>query len=218
MGRVVPTGGGPGACRCRPRPRPRRMGGRTAVVRCGVPRPLGNRAQRDAERGRRLAPDFGPHRKCSLPGQGDVPHAQFPPALVIPEIVSGVGGEPQPADGVRHWHVGRPECRHRSLQAHCSAIVPVGDHRCQAIKQQILGPISGGWSGTRSPRHHLGQPVIGLRAQHDVDVRRARQDLGTLRLGDAAGDSQNHPAAICRGTCRPTNSARKNLSPSGPMT
>ena len=35
--------------------------------------------------------------------------------------------------------------------------------------------------------HHLGQPVIGLRAEHHVDPGRAAHDLAAFGLGDAAG-------------------------------
>ena len=53
-------------------------------------------------------------------------------------------------------------------------------------------------AGPRRPRHHLRQPVIGLRPQHDVDVGRARQDLGALGLRHAAGDGQDHASAVRR--------------------
>ena len=49
--------------------------------------------------------------------------------------------------------------------------------------------------GTARPRHHLRQPVVGLRPEHDVHPRRARGDLGTLRLGDAARHGQHHAPA-----------------------
>ncbi len=45
------------------------------------------------------------------------------------------------------------------------------------------------------PRHHLRQPVIGLRPQHDIHPGRARGDLGALGLGDAAGDRQHQALA-----------------------
>ena len=37
--------------------------------------------------------------------------------------------------------------------------------------------------------------MVALRADHDVDRRLAAQDLGALRLGDAAGHHQRRPAA-----------------------
>ena len=39
------------------------------------------------------------------------------------------------------------------------------------------------------------QPVIGLRADHQIDRRRAAEDLLALGLGDAAGDADHHVAA-----------------------
>ena len=58
---------------------------------------------------------------------------------------------------------------------------------------------------TRSPaarlalRDHLGQPVIGLRAEHHVHEGRAGHDLLALGLGDAAGDGDDHAAAVFLG-------------------
>ena len=43
--------------------------------------------------------------------------------------------------------------------------------------------------------HDVGQPVVGLRADHQVDDRRAPQDLLAFGLGDAAGDADHHFAA-----------------------
>ncbi len=40
----------------------------------------------------------------------------------------------------------------------------------------------------RGAGHHLGQAMIGLRPQHDIDVGGAAQNLRSLRLGHAAGD------------------------------
>ena len=42
------------------------------------------------------------------------------------------------------------------------------------------------------PRQHVGQPVIGLRADDQVDGRRAADDLGALGLRHAAGDADQH--------------------------
>ena len=56
-------------------------------------------------------------------------------------------------------------------------------------------------SGLRRGRprgDHLGQPVVGLRPEHDVHVGRAGQDFGALGLGDAAGDRQDHAPAFSR--------------------
>ena len=44
-------------------------------------------------------------------------------------------------------------------------------------------------------RQHLGQAVIGLRAENKIDERRARQDFLALGLRDAAGDRDHHAAA-----------------------
>ncbi len=48
---------------------------------------------------------------------------------------------------------------------------------------------------------HLGQAVIGLRAEDKIDERRSRQDFLALGLRDAAGDRDHHaPApALARG-------------------
>ena len=40
----------------------------------------------------------------------------------------------------------------------------------------------------------LGQALIGLRADDQIDHRRAGNDLGPLGLGDAAGDADQHLA------------------------
>ena len=47
----------------------------------------------------------------------------------------------------------------------------------------------------RSARHHFGQAVIGLRPQHDIDMRGTAQDFGPFRLGHAAGDRDDGLAA-----------------------
>ena len=41
--------------------------------------------------------------------------------------------------------------------------------------------------------------MIALRADHDIDRRRAADDLGAFRLRDAAGHRDTHVAAISRG-------------------
>ena len=42
----------------------------------------------------------------------------------------------------------------------------------------------------------LGQAMIALRADDDIDRRLAAQDFRPLGLGDAAGDNQRHPPAL----------------------
>ncbi len=54
-------------------------------------------------------------------------------------------------------------------------------------------------------RHHFRQPVIGLRAEHDVHVRRAREDFLALGLRHAACDRQDHAAV--RRVLHPAQSA-----------
>ena len=54
-------------------------------------------------------------------------------------------------------------------------------------------------AGAGGTGHHLGQPMVGLRTQDDIDIRRARQDFVALRLRHAACDRQDHPSAR-RGT------------------
>jgi hypothetical protein len=51
-------------------------------------------------------------------------------------------------------------------------------------------------------RDHLGQPVIGLRADHEADARRAGHDLLALGLRDAAGD-RDHRRRIAAGLYQP---------------
>ena len=46
-------------------------------------------------------------------------------------------------------------------------------------------------AGTRRARHHLGEPVVCLRAEHDVHIGCACQDLAPLRLRHAAGDCKD---------------------------
>jgi hypothetical protein len=48
------------------------------------------------------------------------------------------------------------------------------------------------------PRQKLRQMMIALRAHHDVDGRRAADDLFALGLGDATGDRDPHLAAMAR--------------------
>ena len=59
---------------------------------------------------------------------------------------------------------------------------------------------------TGCARHHGRQPVIGLRPHDDIDIGRARRDLGALGLGDAAGDGEQHLAA--RALARPFQRAQ----------
>ncbi len=49
--------------------------------------------------------------------------------------------------------------------------------------------------GAGGLRHHLRQPMIGLRPEHDVHIGRAGQDFRAFRLGDAAGHRQDHLSA-----------------------
>ena len=46
------------------------------------------------------------------------------------------------------------------------------------------------------PRHHLGQPMIGLRTEHDIDKRRPPPDLLALGLGDAPRHRDQHSLAL----------------------
>ena len=48
-------------------------------------------------------------------------------------------------------------------------------------------------------RQQLRQMMVALRAHHDIDHRRAADDLGTFGLRDAAGHRDAHVAAIARG-------------------
>ena len=52
-------------------------------------------------------------------------------------------------------------------------------------------------------RDQLGQVVIGLRADDDVDARRAARDLRALGLGDAAGDRDHRRGPRSRFISRP---------------
>ena len=45
----------------------------------------------------------------------------------------------------------------------------------------------------------LGQAVIALRPDHEIDRRRAADDLLAFGLRDAAGDRDRHAAAFARG-------------------
>ena len=49
-------------------------------------------------------------------------------------------------------------------------------------------------AAARRPQR-LGQAMVGLRADHQIDGRRAADDLAALGLGDAAGDADQHLAA-----------------------
>ncbi len=48
-------------------------------------------------------------------------------------------------------------------------------------------------------RQQVGQAMIVLRAEHEVDDRRAADDLVTLGLGDATGDRDQDLASLARG-------------------
>ena len=48
-------------------------------------------------------------------------------------------------------------------------------------------------------RQQFRQVVIALRADHEVDCRRAAHDLLAFGLRDAAGDRDRHVAAVARG-------------------
>src|SRR3546814_14856492 len=63
--------------------------------------------------------------------------------------------------------------------------------------------LSGAWHGgvgrllaALGARDQVGKPVIGLRADDDIDARRAARDFGALGLRDAAGDRDRRRAAI----------------------
>ena len=57
-----------------------------------------------------------------------------------------------------------------------------------------------GAAGTGGLRDHFRQPVIGLRTQHNVHIRRARKDLRTFRLRHTASHSEDHlfPGCLTR--------------------
>ena len=48
-------------------------------------------------------------------------------------------------------------------------------------------------------RQQLRQMMVALRADHDIDHRRAADDLGAFGLRDAAGHRDAHLAAVARG-------------------
>ena len=50
----------------------------------------------------------------------------------------------------------------------------------------------------RDARQQVGQAVVALRADHEVDRRRAADDLLALGLRDAAGDRDHQLAAVAR--------------------
>ena len=47
-------------------------------------------------------------------------------------------------------------------------------------------------------RDHLRQPMVVLRADHQIDSARAPDDFAAFRLGDAAGDRDQHVTAVAR--------------------
>jgi hypothetical protein len=62
--------------------------------------------------------------------------------------------------------------------------------------RQVLELVLGGKFGIDTAfappaRDQLGQPVIGLRPEHQIDQRRAAHDLLALGLGDAAGHADH---------------------------
>ena len=55
--------------------------------------------------------------------------------------------------------------------------------------------VSTTFSPPRTRRTRVGQAVVGLRADHQIDDRRAADDLLALGLRHAAGDADHHLAA-----------------------
>ncbi len=60
----------------------------------------------------------------------------------------------------------------------------------------VQHPLAGGAAGSGD---HLGELVVGLRAEHHVHEGRAGHDLLALGLRDAAGDGDDHAAAVFLG-------------------
>ena len=93
--------------------------------------------------GEEMKPDPGAegHRQDGqgpgLTGQADVTGAEHLPALVVPQVMGGVGGEPQPADRFRRGQLLGAERAHRSLQGRCAHGVALGDHQRQTVEEEI---------------------------------------------------------------------------------
>ncbi len=48
----------------------------------------------------------------------------------------------------------------------------------------------------RDSREQIGQPMVALRSDHEIDRRRAADDLLAFRLGDAARHRDHQAAAL----------------------
>ncbi len=55
-----------------------------------------------------------------------------------------------------------------------------------------------GAAGAERARDQLGQPVVRLRAEDEIDIGRPAADLGAFGLGDAAGDRDQHRTSAAR--------------------
>jgi hypothetical protein len=99
-----------------------------AVGRNAVPRRLADRRDLLHERGRydelagvEVEPEPGAERqrkhgqRADVPRDLDVARGQKLPALVVPEVVGGMGGGPEPADCIVREQVLATECPYRSL-------------------------------------------------------------------------------------------------------
>ena len=90
-----------------------------------------------------MKPDPGTERhrqdgqRPSLTGQADVTGAEHLPALIVPQVMGGMGDEPQPADPIRRAQLLAAERPHRSLQGRCAHGITLGDHQRQTVEEEI---------------------------------------------------------------------------------
>ena len=112
------------------------------------------RAERERQQG----------QSTDSPGELDMARAEELPALVIPEIMSGVRCEPEPAHGIEDRQVITAERRHRLLERRRPDGVALCYHRCESAQQQVReahrasGRPAGG-HGDLGQSHVVGQPA-----------------------------------------------------------
>jgi hypothetical protein len=111
-------------------------------------------------------------QRARLARERDVPIGQLLPALVVPQISSGVGGQPHPAIRIGHRQLPGPEGANGSLQQRRPSAIPVRDHHRQRIEEQVLrtGRVRG-----RGARGLSDLQQAGLTGQASHEQRRRQR-------------------------------------------
>ena len=89
-----------------------------------------------------------------------------------------------------HGHEGRDAARARRRAARRRQQIELVLDRELGVDHAFAAP---------NARQQSRQPMVALRPDHEIDRRRAADDLLAFRLGDAAGDRDHHAAAVAGG-------------------